>query len=161
MNDNSNERRRKRRRQRKQRKKLANEMFDPYADMRLLSTNNSQICSWRSDIGSQLISSVEISDGFSQISSFPDKPSIIKYQYPEMIPLMPLQFHSLKIKLSAPGEAINDSAIKIQRAWRRYYKIKQKHREGWNRVCQEIKAFPGRGIEYFEAKQRYYERNKN
>lgn len=47
-------------------------------------------------------------------------------------------------------------ANKIKRAWRySIYLCKKAHKQKWKLICQEIKAFPGRGVDYFEGKRRF------
>ena len=47
------------------------------------------------------------------------------------------------------------NANTIKKYWKKYKKNKKAHKQKWIVICQEIKAFPGRGIDYFAGKERF------
>lgn len=44
---------------------------------------------------------------------------------------------------------------KFKRPWRRFCKVKGHYKQIWKRICEEIRAYPGRGIDYFSAEERF------
>ena len=49
------------------------------------------------------------------------------------------------------------AARKIQALWRGYF-VRSRNRLAWEKVFQNIRLLPGRGLEYLEARKRWYKR---